>query len=331
MPRRSSPSDGFDSREIDAAINASVIGFQKLSRRAQLVVIVLLTCCAIVAGVLYWRYQQTLQTPPIVENVNLLLGNPSGANAGDRDNYLMVKPYYVLSYNNQKGTPNWVSWQVTTADLGDAPRKQIFDSDPELPAGFNVVKTSDYSGSGFDRGHMCPHSDRAANTDMSYSTFVMTNIIPQAPSVNQKAWAQFEVYCRDLVKAYNHLYVISGPYGEGGTGSRGSKRALVKGAMVTVPSECWKVVVVVPEGGVSDDLAKVDSSTRVIAIDMPNDNTAVGEAWDIYRTTPAAIELKTGYHFFDKLRPDVAGGLRQKLDDKPISPPRPMSHEREAG
>ena len=39
----------------------------------------------------------------------------------------------------------------------------------------------DYTGSGFDRGHMCPHSDRAANEEMSFATFVMSNIIPQAP------------------------------------------------------------------------------------------------------------------------------------------------------
>jgi endonuclease G len=302
-----------------------------LNRKAQIAIVIVIVCLAIAAGVIYFRYQQSLQTPPSVANVNLLLGNPSGANAGEHDNYLMIKPYFVLSYNDHKGTPNWVSWQVTSADLGDAPRKQAFDFDPELPVGFNVVKTFDYAGSGFDRGHMCPHSDRAANTDMSYATFVMTNIIPQAPNVNQKAWAQFENYCRDLVKAHNHLYVVSGPYGEGGTGSRGTKTTIGKNVTVTVPSECWKVVAVVPEEGISDDLAKISTATRVIAIDMPNDNAVVGEAWDIYRTTPGAIEQKTGYHFFDKIRPDIANALRQKVDDVSIPPPRPMGHEREAG
>jgi DNA/RNA endonuclease G (NUC1) len=64
----------------------------------------------------------------------MLLGNPSGAtpDPADRDNYLMAKPHYALSYNNSRGTPNWVTWRVTRADLGDAPRKWEFD--PELAA-----------------------------------------------------------------------------------------------------------------------------------------------------------------------------------------------------
>ena len=48
----------------------------------------------------------------------------------------MVKPYYALSYNSTKGTPNWVSWRVTEADLGEAPRKDDFDTDVDLPSSF---------------------------------------------------------------------------------------------------------------------------------------------------------------------------------------------------
>lgn len=327
MTRRRPPSNGIDPREIEQIVDASVDTFQRLNRRAQLTVVVLLVALGVVAAVIYFRSQHG-KSPGVVATDNLLLGNPSGAGTADRNNWLMVKPYYVLSYNDERGTPNWVSWQVTAADLGDAARKQVFDPDPDMPAGMKVVKTSDYSGSGFDRGHMCPHSDRAANIEMSYATFVMTNVIPQAPNVNQKAWAQFEVYCRDLVKAHNRLYVISGPTGEGGTGSKGFKRSIGNGK-VTVPSGCWKVVVVVPDdGGGGSDLARISVSTRVIAVDMPNDNNAVGDAWDIFRTTPGAIELKTGLRFFDQVRSDVAGVLREKLDSEPIAPPRPLTHDR---
>ena len=159
----------------------------------------------------------------------------------------MVKPYFVLSYNSSLGIPNWVSWQVTDADLGDAPRKQTFDADSTLPSGLKVVTTRDYQGGGFDRGHMCPHSDRAANQEMSFATFVMTNIIPLAPSVNEKAWAQLEWYCRELVRQGNHLYIIAGPMGRGGLGSRGFRNELAAGK-VTVPAYCWKIAVVVRRG-----------------------------------------------------------------------------------
>ena len=140
----------------------------------------------------------------------------------NRDNYLMVRPYFALSYNNSKGTPNWVSWQVTTADLGNAPRKQTFDSDASLPFGFTVVTQRDYDRSGFDRGHMCPHSDRAANQDMSFATFVMTNIIPQAPNVNRQCVGTIgELLPGTGIAEHDHLYITSGPAGQGGAGEQG--------------------------------------------------------------------------------------------------------------
>ena len=109
-------------------------------------------------------------------SVHLTMGNPSGATADpqNRDNYLLRKPYFALAYNNAKGTPNWVSWRLQKSDLGNAPRAQFFP-DPELPKGFKHVTPKDYTGSGFDRGHLCPHSDRARTPEMSRATLAAGN------------------------------------------------------------------------------------------------------------------------------------------------------------
>jgi endonuclease G, mitochondrial len=258
---------------------------------------------------------------------NLLLGNPSRATAdtSNRDNYLMIKPFYALSYNSSKGIPNWVSWRVTSADLGTAARKREFDTDLTLPDGFVQVTHKDYTASGFDRGHMCPHGDRTANLQMSYATFVMTNIIPQAPNVNRKAWDQLEVYSRELVRKRNRVYIVSGPFGKGGVGSNGPLDTLANGK-VTVPAECWKVIVAIPEAGGDDDLAKITPATRVIAVDMPNDQTKVGEEWAGFRVAPQEIEAKTGLHFFTAVREDIAAALRAKADKTNISPPVTIQH-----
>ena len=322
MPQRRTRRDGDD---VDAIINSSVASFRQLDRQSQIAVLALIVLLAIVVAVYYFHSYRSA-APGTAATPNLLLGNPSNATADpfNRDDYLMVKPYFVLSYNDDKGTPNWVSWQVTSADLGDASRKQVFDPDTTLPVGFKIVNTRDYSGSGFDRGHMCPHSDRAANQDMSFSTFVMSNIIPQAPNVNQKAWAQLEDYCRELARKGDHLYIVSGPVGQGGTGSKGFRESLA-GGKVVVPAECWKVIVVV-EPGYSDDLNAISMGTRVITVDMPNDQTQVGEQWAGCRTSPAVIEQKTGFNFFTKVRPDIAAALRQRIDDVPIPPPRQLGH-----
>jgi endonuclease G len=143
--------------------------------------------------------------------------------------------------------------------------------------------------------------------------------------VNEKAWAQLESYCRGLVRMGNHLYIVSGPLGRGGLGSRGFREELA-GGKVVVPAECWKVVVIVPADGNDDDLPKISMGTRVIAVEMPNDNEQVGEEWAGYRTSASTIEQKTGYHFFDRVRPDIAAALKQKVDDVPIPPPRALGH-----
>jgi endonuclease G len=344
MARRRNRSDDFD-----PIVNSAMSAYRRLDPKSQrIVLIVVLVAGLIAAGVYFYQQRHapgpqtqgpsTTTTTPTTgvagapASVQMLLGNPSGATTdpSNRANYLMLKPYYALSYNDAKGTPNWVSWRVTQADLGTAPRKQIFDSDNALPQGFKIVTHKYYGGSGFDRGHMCPHSDRAATRAMSYATFVMTNIIPQAPNVNQKAWAQLEDYCRDLVRReHDRLYVISGPAGEGGRGKDGAAQTIA-GGKVTVPAECWKIIVIVPDtGSADDDLSRIGPSTRVIAVDMPNDNEAVGEAWAPFRTTVGQIEGKTGYHFFDRLPAEVAQALRQKADTATIAPPKPMNYDRD--
>jgi endonuclease G len=97
---------------------------------------------------------------------------------------------------------------------------------------------------------------------------------------------------------------------------------------VTVPASCWKVVVAVPDSG-GDDVSKITADARVIAIDMANDNSAVGDPWAGYRVTPADIEAKTGYQFFDSLPTEVADSLRRKLDTTYVPPPKPLTHNRE--
>src|SRR5262249_29880871 len=154
------------------------------------------------------------------------MGNPSNAqeDANKKDNFLMEKPYFALSYNNKKGTPNWVSWHLSQEYLGNAPRKPRFATDTSLPDGFTKITHNDYTGAGFDRGHMCPHSDRARNKETSYATFVMTNIVPQSHENNTGAWNALEIYCRYLAqKKAKDLFIVAGPVGEGGEGKFGVK------------------------------------------------------------------------------------------------------------
>ena len=93
----------------------------------------------------------------------LRLGMPSDAkdDPKQREDYLLERPQYTLSYNATTRRPNRVSWRLRKADIGNAHRGQ-FEPDPLLPKGFAKVTSTAYNGSGFDRGHMCPAHDRSA-------------------------------------------------------------------------------------------------------------------------------------------------------------------------
>lgn len=270
-----------------------------------------------------------LASAPIVrsdDSPHLKMGNPTQAttNPSHKNNFLMVKPFYALSYNNVRGTPNWVSWRLSKEDLGTA-RRFPFKPDSDLPSGFKRIQPSDYTGSGFDRGHMCPHSDRTKSLESSKATFVMTNMVPQSPENNQRAWNQLEIYLRDLVQNQNKVcYIIAGPAGIGGVGRNGPADKTPNGKMV-VPKVTWKVVMVLDEDVDSPEEFTEDSNIRLFAAIMPNDKTP-GQEWDGFRKTVDDVEALTGFTFFDKVPANVLGNLKSEPDEVPIPPPSQFGH-----
>ncbi len=253
-------------------------------------------------------------TGSVEDNSSLLMGNPSTAIADvlEPNNYLLEKTYYSMSYSRDRGTPNWVSWHVSSSDLGSTPRQDDYRSDNTLPSGWYRVQSSSYSGSGFDRGHNCPSGDRTASVAANSSTFLMTNMIPQAPVNNQQTWNNLEGYTRDLVDAGNEVYVICGAYGSGGTGSNGGLTYTINNGRVTVPSNIWKVIVVIPDG--NNDLSRVGTNTRVIAVNTPNTNS-VSTNWKSYRTSVDAIEAATGYDLLSSVPANVQSAIEAAIDN----------------
>jgi endonuclease G len=246
---------------------------------------------------------------------NLLLGNPSNAQTSTTTptNYLMQKTQFALSYNRDQGKPNWVSWHLDPTWIGSAARCDCFWSDATLPTGWYRVGNSSYTNSGFDRGHNCPSADRTYSSTDNKATFLMTNMMPQAPMNNQRTWAYLENYCRTLMNQGNELYIICGSYGSGGYGSNGYKTTIDNGR-VTVPNRIWKVIVVIPRG--SNDLSRITTSTRVIAVNTPNANDIL-TTWGTYRTSVDAIENATGYDILSNIPDAIETTLETNIDNGP--------------
>ena len=249
---------------------------------------------------------------------HLTMGNPSNAvvNTGQPTNYLLDKPQYAASYNRDIGRPNWVSWHLSSNWIGSAARQNDFRNDTSLPAGWYQVLGTDYSGSGFDRGHYCPSGDRTNTVADNSATFLMTNMMPQAPDNNQGPWEALESYCRTLVSSGNELYIIAGGSGSGGTGSNGGVTTTIAGGHVGVPSQTWKVIVILSNAS-GNDVGRVTTSTRTIAVIMPNQQGIRANDWHSYRVSVDQVESLTGYDFFSNVSTSIQSVIEARVDNVP--------------
>lgn len=250
---------------------------------------------------------------PHPPSVHLALGNPSNAavDVSQPNNYLMEKPSFSLSYNRDKGTPNWVSWHLETDWTGSLPRNDTFRADPAVSPDWYRVQSTDYFASGFDRGHMTPNADRdnPASIPLNQETFLMSNMVPQAPNNNQGPWADLESFLRTLLGP-NEVYVIAGPAGVGGAGDNGPASTIADGH-VTVPAFTWKVALVLPVG--DNDVSRVSAGARTIAVIMPNQNS-INSDWHTYLTTVDAVEALTGYDFFANVPDAIENSIEAGVD-----------------
>ncbi len=231
----------------------------------------------------------------------LPFGNPSNAtqDASNRDNYLVLHNSHVLSYNESRGTLNWIAWRTTAADLGERRERPLFEPDLSLPEGYKRIQYYDYSGSGYDRGHMVPAADRFGDTARMEETFLMTNIVPQTGDMNQYPWNKLESYARGIVRRGNDTYTIAGVYGEKGR---------LKNKL-TIPTNCWKVIIVLNRG-----TNEINERTRVIAVDMPNVENISDVRWEDFKTTVRDIENKTGLDLFSALPRNIQDSIGNRRD-----------------
>jgi endonuclease G, mitochondrial len=220
------------------------------------------------------------------------------------DELLICRPQYVLSFCPEKNTANWVAWNLNSSWYGDFPRyKGNFISDTLIPDTLYRVKHSDYTNSGYNRGHMVRSEERTSTAEDNKSTFFLSNVIPQTPDLNQGVWLKLEMYCENMCKEENkNLFIYSG-------GIFFSDSTLKGEGKVAVPDSCFKIIMILNEGESPADATK---KTRVIAVVMPNIHGIRKDSWEHYVTTVRHIEQSTGYDFFSNLEEE----LEEKLETK---------------
>lgn len=198
--------------------------------------------------------------------------NISGASTASTTNYLVIKKGYVMSYNGVEGRANWVGWTLKASDVGSVDRSNRFREDTNLPSRFKRVDDDDYAHSGYDRGHLCNSEDRTSSEYLNEETFLMSNIIPQTPTLNRGPFRFLEAYCRKLaVKKGQQLLIYSGGIG--------SVDRLASG--VPVPKFCWKAVY---------------TPNEAFYVLFPNEHE-LNKNWKTYLVSKDRLEKMTGFQF----------------------------------
>ena len=102
---------------------------------------------------------------------------------------------YSLEWDNRLKANRWTCYQLHAGNtMTNVKRNDDFKADSEV---FNSSELSDYSGSGFSRGHLCPSADRLCSNTQNKQTFFLTNMQPQYQSHNGGLWSRLESQVRD--------------------------------------------------------------------------------------------------------------------------------------
>lgn len=228
---------------------------------------------------------------------HLKLGKPQAI-------YERVREGYVAAMDGRLKIPLWVQYEISPEELhGLIARTDDFQPDTSIPSGFRSELT-DYSGSGYDRGHMAPAEDMNRNQRTMAESFLLTNMAPQmGVGFNQQLWKNLEAAIRGWVAQRGTLTVITGPIFAIKEGKVSYK--VLGDRHVAVPNGFYKIVVDTNSTGHIETLAFI----------MPNKNLS-GHHYREYLTSIEAVEKATGLNFLSALTTDEQNAIEAKTATK---------------
>ncbi len=216
--------------------------------------------------------------------------------------YSSSTTYYAVGWSDTTHTALWSAFTVTptTTPVTTCTRPSSFASEAgESP----VITDSDYSGTGYDRGHMVPNAAMAywRGCTASNATFITSNLCPQIHAFNAGVWEKLESkvagingsssFTYGLIKKGFTVWVYCGPV-------IGTSDKKVGSKGIDVPAKFWKTVIWKNSSGV----------IRTLSWMYNHDGTIPSANYMNYTTTIRAIQTATGL----KLVADGSALLDQK-------------------
>ncbi|SLJ85844.1 DNA/RNA non-specific endonuclease [Psychrobacter sp. DAB_AL43B] len=177
---------------------------------------------------------------------------------------------FAVMYSGVSRTPLWSAEYLTRKRLQQAKqidREDSFHEESRLPQSMRA-KLSDYSGSGYDRGHLAPNGDMA-NRSQQYDSFSLANIAPQSPRNNRYIWRNIESATRYLTQQYGEVYTVTGV-------AFTDKKTKQLAERVLVPSHFFKAVYIPASNQAGVYFAPNDESERIEIISIDELTAKIG-------------------------------------------------------
>ncbi|KAG9347783.1 hypothetical protein JZ751_003798 [Albula glossodonta] len=128
-------------------------------------------------------------------------------------------------------------------------------------------------------------------------TFYLSNIVPQNYENNAGFWNRLEMYCRDLTKRFEDVWIITGPLVLPEVGADGKKTVSYKVIGkddVAVPTHLFKLILAQRKGSPSETLA-------VGAFVVPNRPIGFDHPLTEFQVSLVELERMSGLTFFPKV------------------------------
>lgn len=261
------------------------------STRGRIITILLLVLFAVI--VWYWENRQkgTVQTTPA--NLEVTYGGlPKNVAHICRDIKQLDNIGFTVGYCEDLKNPVWVVYPLGTKSTDSGKRPQRFAIDKRTKA---RVAHGDYSNSGYDRGHMAPNHAIATRygREAQLQTFLMSNICPQKPKLNQKTWRVLEQKISDdYAERLEAVWIVTGPI-------FGKKIKRLKKSRVAIPEAFFKVVI-------DEKRDKVRSRAYIVPQNIKGNEKA-----DQFLTSIDEVEQRTGLDLMWELADDIEAPLER--------------------
>ncbi len=202
-------------------------------------------------------------------------------------NLVINYDHFSLSFSDAHKQSEWMAYELSYNLLEQkvATRHSSFSEDKNIKTG--SAKPSDYTKSGYDRGHLVPAADMAFSEIGMRQSFLMSNVSPQLPAFNRGVWKELEEQVRDWVKANRHMYIITGAIL-----TKPEIDRIGRNKQIPVPSHFYKVLL---------DLKLPEQ--KGIAFIIPNQKSTL--PLSDYMVTIDSVETLTGITFFPSLPDDL--------------------------